>query len=583
MPSSATSRHPAGLPVLLLALAATGTALAQTSLSDAGEQHRRSQEEAREREQQQEAPRVSLQPPEAVPDDDRSLALPVESPSFRIDRFVLEVPDTCPRSPCIMEPCRRPDGPFLFALQYLERYRGRTIGVQGLKLLMRRLSHRILARGYTTTRLDLPEQDLRGGTLKLHLIPGVIRTVAWADAGGDRSWRSPFPLGPGKLLNIRDLEQGMEQFKRVPSQDVDIALLPGPHPGESDLVLTRRRAARPWRFSLGMDDSGVPATGRLQGSMNAAWDNPLGLSDQLTAGLMHDVTHYRKGSGLRGASLAYTLPYGYWTFSASVAGSDLFQRIAGATRDYTTSGTSRNAEVRVGWLFYRDQTRKDTLQIRTGHRSSRSFLERTEIEVQRRSNSYFELGLLHDQHLGASRLHLALAYRQGVSWFGAQDDHPSSGATSPTFYYRFQTLDLAWSTPLRLGRRFLAYTLTAHGQRSCDPLYASEYLTIGNRWSVRGFDGETTLASENGCYLRNDLDCPLGRGFSLTFGLDAGKIYGTNDAFLPGRTLAGTALGIKGVLGKGLHFNLFVGGPLHQPAHFPNRWPVVGFGMAWQL
>lgn len=569
MPTTPKSSH-AALASALLWLALAGALPAQTSLADSEEQRRRAQAEAEERQRLQDAPTVHLQAPEAAGQTEDGLTLPAEAPSFQIDRIRLETPAGLPAWVRARGESLKPGAPFHFAHIYLGRYAGRRIGPEGLKLILRRLSRRILAQGYTTTRLELPEQDLATGTLTLHLIPGVISAIRFAEPAPSGTWRNAFPARPGDLLNIRDLEQGLEQMKRVPSQDVAIAISPGPQPGESDVVLSVRRG-KPWRLGLSLDDSGLPATGQWQSGLNAAWDNPLGGSDLFQLTWNHDVTRYRKGSGTRGGSLGYSVPLGYWSFAASYSQSHTEQRIAGFTRDFVSSGDSRNLELRVGYLFHRDQTRKDSLQLRVGHRASRSFLDGTELDVQRRNNSYLELALLHSQSLGPAHLDLSLAHRRGVSWFGAQPDL-AGGADGPTFYYRLNSLDATLTVPL-LGLR---YTATLHGQHTRNQLFASEYLSLGNRWTVRGFDGDWSLAAENGAYLRNDLEWPLGRAASLYLGIDAGRVYGPNPQPLPGRTLAGLALGLKGVAFKRVGFNVFLGGPLRQPTAFGNRWPVLG-------
>ncbi|WP_196304116.1 POTRA domain-containing protein, partial [Ralstonia solanacearum] len=45
--------------------------------------------------------------------------------------------------------------------------------------------------------------------------------------------------------NLRDLEQGLEQMKRVASQDVDMQIVPTDVPGVSDVVISVKRA-KPW-------------------------------------------------------------------------------------------------------------------------------------------------------------------------------------------------------------------------------------------------------------------------------------------------------------------------------------------------
>ena len=103
----------------------------------------------------------------------------------------------------------------------------------------------ILSRGYIITRALLPEQDLSSRTLRLALVPGVVRQVKLADPSMWGTWKSAFPTRSGDLLNLRDLEQGLEQMKRIASQDADMQIEPTDTPGESDVVVTVTRR-KPW-------------------------------------------------------------------------------------------------------------------------------------------------------------------------------------------------------------------------------------------------------------------------------------------------------------------------------------------------
>jgi hemolysin activation/secretion protein len=221
-----------GLAVLLAGgIAAAHAQTVQTT--DSEEQRRRSQAEALERQRQLQAPNVDLQGGAPVQAAD-TLALPTESPCFPIQRFVLDVPGQL--SPAIRAAGASdlPHDPFRFAVNYLRGYEGACVGKAGLDLIVKRLTDLILSKGYTTTRLGIPEQDLASGVLKLILVPGVIREIRFTDPSLYGTWKTAFPTGPGQLLNLRDLEQGLEQMKRVPSQEVDMQIVPGDAPGESD-------------------------------------------------------------------------------------------------------------------------------------------------------------------------------------------------------------------------------------------------------------------------------------------------------------------------------------------------------------
>ncbi len=204
------------------------------------EQRLRQQQQAREREQAVQAPAVRAQQaaPAEYPD------LPTETPCFRIDRFALEVPQDLPEAARTKGASALPQDPFAFAQTWLGHYNGACIGKQGVEVLTKSISQAILSRGYVTTRVLLPQQDLSTGTMRFVLVPGMIGQIRFARADVRGTWKSAFPSRPGDLLNLRDLEQGLEQMKRVASQDVDMQIVPTDVPGVSDVVISVKRHPR---------------------------------------------------------------------------------------------------------------------------------------------------------------------------------------------------------------------------------------------------------------------------------------------------------------------------------------------------
>lgn len=118
--------------------------------------------------------------------------LPSEQPCFRIDRFALDVPDSLPDAAKSAGASALPMDRFAFAREWLGHYAGQCVGKQGVDTIVKALSREILARGYITTRVMLPEQDLATGTLKVALIPGMIRHVRFADEKLSGTWKTAF-------------------------------------------------------------------------------------------------------------------------------------------------------------------------------------------------------------------------------------------------------------------------------------------------------------------------------------------------------------------------------------------------------
>jgi hemolysin activation/secretion protein len=410
-------------------------------------------------------------------------------------------------------------------------------------------------------------------------LPGVIRAIRFAD-DQRASWHTAFPARPGELLNLRALEQGLEQMKRLASREVEMEILPGAEVGESDVVIHLRQARR-WRLLANLDDSGASATGRLQTGMTLTIDDSLGLNDVFSAGLSTDGDRRGAERGTGGASLQYALPYGWWNFSLAAGSYRYHQRVAGFNQSFLSSGRSRNLDLAVQHLVQRDQWQKNSLQLRLNRRWSRAYIDDTEVVVQRRNTGYAELGWVHRGWLGKAQLDFTLANRWGMSGFGSQGDAADRAPDGPTFRYSMQTLDTSLQMPFSLAGNELRYSGALHAQTGRSRLYLADQITIGNRYTVRGFDGDITLAGERGFYLRNDIDKPLGEGRqSLYLGLDYGRVAGPSAAGLPVASLAGFALGLRGAAG-GLNWDVSTSLPLHRPDAFPGG-PVFGFSLLYQ-
>ncbi|KVE00352.1 ShlB/FhaC/HecB family hemolysin secretion/activation protein [Burkholderia anthina] len=576
-----TIRRGNSAAALLLIAASVSAQEAPRLAAQGNDQQIRQQEEARERERTVSAPgvRSSVTASVGYP------TLPSESPCFRIDRFSLDVPDALPASLKSQGASALSMDRFAFAREWLDHYAGQCVGKQGLDVLVKGLSQAILGRGYVTTRVLLPEQDLSTGTLKLSLIPGVIRHVRFADEKLRGTWKTAFPTRDGELLNLRDLEQGLEQMKRVSSQDVSMQIVPADVPGESDVVLDVKRG-KPWTVVASIDNSGTRATGRLQGNLSLGIDNPLGLNDIFNIGASQDLEFGDKRLGSHGWNGFYSIPWGYWTATLSAYTNTYYQQIAGVNQTFIASGNSKTVDFKLNRVLSRSQNDVFGAQFRLSRRFGQSFIEDTEIPQQRRNNTFVEFGLTDRHYFGNAQFDGTLAYRQGVGAFGAQDDSVAADG-GPTYRYKMAVLDANLSVPFAIAQQPFRYVTTLHGQFTGNTLYYIDDMTIGSRYTVRGFDGETMLAASRGFYWRNELQAPIDQtGQAVYAGIDYGRVWGPQPVTLVGTQLAGAVIGVKGSVATRLGaygYDLFAGTPIYKPSGFPTARVTVGFQLTAQF
>lgn len=459
---------------------------------------------------------------------------------------------------------------------------GRCLGVQGIQIVMERLQNALIARGYVTTRVLAGPQNLQSGTLVLTLLPGRVGAIRPASqAEPPRGLWNTVPMASGDWLNLRDVEQALENFRRVPSVDADIQIAPGAEPGSSDLIFSLQQT-RPWRVSLSADDSGTRSTGQYQGSLTFSYDNAAQLSDLFYITLLHDLGGAESGArGTRGHIVHYELPWGYWLIGGTVSSNRYYQTVAGASQDYLYSGTSRNVELRLSRLLHRDAASKTSLSLTGFQRVSHNYIDDTEIEVQRRVVGGIEWGLHHKRSGTDGRLEANLRYRVGTGAWGSLPA-PEEAFGEGTSRMRLWFLEATAERPFALAGLPLNYSGSWRGQYNKTPLTPQDRLAIGGRFTVRGFDGLSVLSAERGWLLRNEVSTPLTPNVQGYLGLDTGHVAGPSAAQLVGQNLTGGVMGLRGQWAP-VQLEVFVGQALRKPAHFKTAEPTLGFSLFMSL
>jgi hemolysin activation/secretion protein len=552
---------------------ATAATTAATPSADALEQRRAQERQNQLRQQQEQRPDVRLQTAPAS----SLLRLPEgELPCSRISSVALDGEDAA-RFAWLLDAVtasNMDDSPLR-----------KCLGARGIEQVRQRAQNALNARGFVTSRVLLQSQTLDSGTLVLTVLPGRIHAIRLAELDSHRGtlWNA-VPARAGDVLDLRDIEQALENFRRVPGVQADIAIAPaeGAAPGESDLVISYQQGL-PFRLSISADDSGTRATGKYQGAVTFSHDNWWTLNDLFYLSLNHDLGHRPGGGGTTsegtsGGTLHYSLPLGYWLLGTTISRNRYHQTVAGATQNYLYSGTSRNAEAQLSRVIYRGASGKTTLGLKAFQRASSNFIDDTEIAVQRRVVGGWELGLSHRELVGRATLEGKLAYRRGTGAFGSLPS-PEEAFGEGTSRFALLAADASATVPLELGGQRLRYSANWRTQTRRTPLTPQDRFAIGGRYTVRGFDGESSLAGDSGWLLRNELAAVLGDSMGsstqeLYAGLDHGEVGGPSAALLAGRRLTGIVFGLRGGVGK-LQYDFFVGAPLAKPQRLQTA-PVTG-------
>ena len=464
------------------------------------------------------------------------------------------------------------------------------IGSEGINVLLRRIQNRLIDLGYVTTRMVVEPQDLRSGMLVLTVIPGKVGRIQLQDqsaipfATRGTLWFA-MPMTQGDMLNIRNIEQGLENLKRVSSAEADVQLSPSEAIGETDVVISYKQRF-PFHLTLGLDDSGSKATGRLQGSATFSWDNVLTLNDLF---YISGTRSFKRGSdnaegdyGSKNVSLYYSIPWKNYLLTLSGSKYTYHQTVAGVLESYTYSGESQQMKANLSRLLSRGSLHKTYINAALWTRKSHNYINDTEVEVQRRRTAGWEVGFNHTQYIGETVLQLFVNYKRGTGGnksLPAPEEEFGEGTSRMQIF----TAGIDFTYPFTIGNQPFRFNTVWNGQWNGTPLTQQDKLSIGGRYTVRGFDGELSLSGEKGWLWRNELGWNIAnKGHELYLGIDRGRVNSSQKEMNIGNTLMGGVVGLRGNL-WGLNYDYFVGTPIKKPEGFKTSHVTTGFNVSYRF
>lgn len=388
----------------------------------------------------------------------------------------------------------------------LKPYVGQCLGVSQLNELLKAITDYYIDKGRVTSRAYLPQQDLSSGHLQVLVVEGKLEGLKGAQGSSvtDRELAMAFPGKVGAALNLREVEQLVDQLNRLPSKQAQMELTPGTQVGGSDVVV-KNTLQKPWRASLSRNNDGQKSTGEQQWGAGLEWDSPLGLADQLVLRGGHDaVSDHQKTS--KNSMLYYNVPWGWWNFSYTYNESDY--RTFGVTNDYKfkQNGDNQNHQLRAERVVHRDDVSKTSLNVGVAHLRTNNYILDTRTTSSSNRLSELQLGINHGRRIGSGFVNVDLGMQNGIGLLDAQaqDERDDAGNRQPNARYRKYTATVSFLQPFTLWGESFSFSSLATGQRSEDILFSPQRISLGGSASVRGFKDQQ-LSGDSGGYWRNDV------------------------------------------------------------------------------
>lgn len=415
------------------------------------------------------------------------------------------------------------------------------IGLTRINDYLRVITNGYVEAGYVTSRAFLVPQDLASKALKVVILEGKLEKLLFN--GVPQSFLySAFPSLEGELLNLRDIEQGLDQINRLNRYNAQIKLLPGSEQGYS-VANIQTGIGTFGNAGVTFNNSGQESTGEKLISYSFNGENLLGALEKwtLNGSKSSEFVGERDSESLY---LSVDAPIGYWNVGYATSYSTYKTSFESRGLVIDSNGITNSHDVSLRWLFHRDGYGKSVIGVKVNHRRNKNYLMSSLIETSSRNLSSASLTLELSRRLWGGFFTLSPSFSLGTDWFGGEKSRGTVNTPSAQFYK--STLTASTTYPLSGNAN---YTSTLFSQWSNDTLYGSQRLSIGGEYSVRGFK-DVSISGDEGYYWRNDLsyflgDVPLLGNTRAKWALDTGTIVTDSNDALERGSLIGTSFGIS--------------------------------------
>lgn len=391
--------------------------------------------------------------------------------------------------------------------QLTTSYLNQCLGLPKINQLLKEITAYYMAKGYITTRAYLSQQNLSTGKLTIIVQEGVLTSFNWSkDSGLDKTQiELALPITPNDKLNLRAIEQGVDQLNRLQSNSIKTQMIPGDKPGETQLKLENKLGKR-WHSSLSYNNSGQDSTGRNQAGFNLSGDNILGIADYMSINYQSDVSSKHKDESSVSNSLHFDIPYKYWNFDFDVSYFRYFSQFSAAQTKFISHGRTRSQSIRSSYLLWRDQSSKNGLRFTINRNQSQNYIEDVILDSSKKTATA-KLELYREQFITSGRWLLSASYNKGLRLFGALADSDQFAGSPKAEFERFN-VNFTLNKQLDLFNIPLSIDTELRGQRSSDILFGSQQFSIGGLYTVRGYK-EDGLFGNSGALLRQQISYNL--------------------------------------------------------------------------
>jgi len=389
---------------------------------------------------------------------------------------------------------------------------GRCFYTETLSEIITKIQNFYNSKGYIIATVSLPKQNIQNGNLELKILEGKIDEIIIGNNQLSNRIEeiTAFPFLEGKILNIEDINQGIYQINRLPSNNATMKIEPAIQEGEAKVYITNERNF-PARATISYDNLGNSFSGLRRTNFSGSIDNLFSLNDSINIIYSTNLNDDNQKKDSKSFTSGISIPFGYTTFSYDYSRSEFRGLHYGANQPIRLSGFSSRNSFSLEYLLLSKGNLRFLNNLSLTSKSSASYLNDEKIETSQRKLTIGTIGFtISDYFKNGISFYLKPSYSKGLKILNAQQDQKNISNNTPKAqfdYFKFYTsLSKKFIIP-KIEFPFI-FASELDSQYAKQTLYGTEQFSVGGYYSVRGFR-ENYITGDSGYYLRNKINFNL--------------------------------------------------------------------------
>ena len=361
----------------------------------------------------------------------------------------------------------------------LKPYINRKLSAKDMKNLLKDCRNFYLNKGFITTRVWIPKQNKSSSVLQVKVQMGRVSDILITNQKG---WyiKNSLLFKKNDVLNIRDIEQSLANLNRLSSQSYQVYLSPDSSQLGGSIV---RLQNSPASFVSGLISYTKPLNKSLYpDQLLLSVDQLIGIQDQWQLSLSQ---HTSAVSQYLLSGLSITFPFKRLLITTSVRyfkHTSLMQSVGQRYFHYFNAYQINSAEAK--WQFFSLPKLSLLGHISYQNKEKSRYLENTFLTQQHQLLNVLNTGVLLTFRLASSELTFNPQYRIGSMDFPSVENNNLN-----TAYFTLWHGSVSYKSYFNIFNNRLGYELYGYGFYSKTQLNATEQFSLGDQYTVRGFDG----------------------------------------------------------------------------------------------